>query len=373
MVTPYFSSIRKILVNALCQANASIDIAVAWFTNEEIFDAILSKLDNGVNVRIVLINDDINHCSGLDFQVFIDKGGKLFFGRTGYFMHNKYCIIDGKTVYTGSYNYTYFAEHSNFENIVCISEEESAVSEYVKNYEHILSVSDEVRDIESFLKEHPYAINTHASRQLLNRDQYQKANELYNSKDTFRAEQVIRSLTPSVDDMKSFVIRDVLYKQWQPCYCIRKITVTDSSVKMDIEVEVDTPSFFIYGPGLNKTWHISTSSQIVSASAIADVKLDGTNLLDKLEACTAYRFCEADTKSFYTVSDWGKTTEGMPSIKESHIKPKGTKVLSCTITFPKGDYINEIVDVYEGHENDTENTAYWHFLRVNMLLNREAL
>ena len=166
MVTPYFSSIRQTLVNAMTHATESIDIAVAWFTNEELFEVLLRKLGDGIRVRLVLINDDINHGGGLDFQRFINLGGLLYFGKTGYFMHNKYCIVDGKSVFTGSYNYTYFAEHSNFENIVCIADEVPAVADYIKNFEQILSVSDEATNVEAFLKEHPYAVNTHATRQM---------------------------------------------------------------------------------------------------------------------------------------------------------------------------------------------------------------
>ena len=373
MVTPYFSSIRETLVNALNQATESIDIAVAWFTNEQLFDTLASRLDNGVRVRMVLINDDINHCSGLDFQGFIDKGGKLFFGKTGYFMHNKYCIIDGKTVYTGSYNYTYFAEHSNFENIVCISGEEPAVSEYVKNYEHILSVSDEVTNVEAFLKAHPYAVNTHATRQMRNRDLYQKANEFYDQKEQVRAEAVIRSMTHLAEEMDSFVIRDVLYKQWQPRYCIRQIVVTNSEVIISIEVDASADGLFLYGPALNKTWHIKSSTGIVSASSITDVKLDGSSLLDKLEANTTYRYEKAGTSFLIPSSDWGRTLDGSPLIKDVQTKPDNGRNLTCSISFPKGDYINEIVDVYEGNALNINDKDYWHFLRVNMLLNREAL
>lgn len=355
------------------QATESIDIAVAWFTNEELFEVLLKKMGDGIRVRLVLINDDINHCGGLDFQRFIDKGGRLYFGKAGYFMHNKYCIVDGKSVYTGSYNYTYFAEHSNFENIVRIADEDSAVTSFVKNYEFILGVSDEATNLDEFLKEHPYAVNTHATRQMRNRDLYQKVNELFDKEDKVRAEDVLKSMTPSAEDMDSFVIRDVLYKQWQPGYCIRQITVTDSSVKIDIAVDACSDSIFLYGPGLDKTWHIKSSSGTVIASAVTDVRLDRSNLLDRLETDTAYRYSDVDAATFSVASDWGKTLDGKPAIKERRIKQQGFRTLYCSLTFPRGDYINEIVDVYEGNDNDTTDQNYWHFLRVNMLLNREAL
>ena len=376
MVTPYFSSIRKTLVYAMIHAVESIDIAVAWFTNEDIFDAVLAQLDHKVKVRLVLINDDINHCGGLDFQSFVNKGGQLFFGKTGYFMHNKYCIIDGKSVYTGSYNYTYFAEHSNFENIVCIADEVSAVSEYIKNYEHILSVSDSVTNIEEYLKEHPYAVNTHATRQMTNRDLYQKANEFFERKNTVRAEEILTKITPSAEKMDSFVIRDVLYQQWQPEYCIRRIAVTGSDVIVSIENTIRRrqgffPYVLVHGTGLDKTCHLETPAGIIYAKAIKNIRFDGSEVLYQVGNNTTYCFSEPGYNPLFPVSFDGKALDGGYVRRAYYYMPTNAKTISYNLVFPKGDYINGTVDIYEGDKYDKARTEYWHFLRVNLLLNRE--
>ena len=376
MVTPYFSSIRKTLVDSITHATRSIDIAVAWFTNEDIFDAVLIQLEHGITVRMVLINDDINHSGGLDFQSFINKGGQLFFGKTGYFMHNKYCIIDGQSVYTGSYNYTYFAEHSNFENIVCITDEVSAVSEYIKNFEFILSVSDSVANIVEYLKGHPYAVNTHATRQMTNRDLYQKANEFFVRKDMVRAEEIMTKITPSTESMDSFVIRDVLYQQWQPGYCIRSITVTDSEVIFSVELPIARRTGFIpyvllHGIGLDKTWHLETSDAIIYAAAIKNVRFDGVYTLDGVARDVTYCCIEPGNRISVLNSTLGKTSAGKWATMYTLFMPTGAKRLSCDLIFPKGDYINGSINLYEGDKNDQARTEYWHFLRVNMLLNRE--
>ena len=78
-ITPYFSEIQKMLIDELSRASKQIDVAVAWFTNHEIFDVLLSKLPD-VKVRIVVINDDVNNrFGGLDFQKFIDSKGEFYF------------------------------------------------------------------------------------------------------------------------------------------------------------------------------------------------------------------------------------------------------------------------------------------------------
>ena len=360
----------------MLHAEESIDIAVAWFTNEDIFDAVVAQLDHGIRVRLVLINDDINYFGGLDFQYFINKGGQLFFGKTGYFMHNKYCIIDGKAVYTGSYNYTYFAEHSNFENIVCITDEVSAVSEYIKNYEYILSVSDSVTNVEEYLREHPYAVNTHATRQMSNRDLYQKANEFFERHDTVRAEEVMTKIVAPAEQLDSFIIRDVLYQQWQPDYCIRSITVTSSEVIINIDTAIRRrPGFFpyvlIHGIGLDKTWHLETPRGIIYASSIKRIRFDGVETLYQVGNNTTYCFSEQCNSPSFPISAEGKALDGGYVRRVYYTMPTNAMRLSCDLVFPKGDYINGLVNLFEGDKNDQSRTEYWHFLRVNMSLNRE--
>ncbi len=369
MVTPYFSSIRETLLSAFKGANSSIDIAVAWFTNEQLFDTVLSRLEEGVKVRLVMINDDINHCSGLNLQRFIDKGGELYFGKTGLLMHNKYCIIDGETVLTGSYNYTYYAERSNSENIVCISDEEAAVSQYTSNYELILSLSDLARNIDSFLLEHPYTVNSYASTRLINRDLYQKALELY---DEDRADQA-REVMKKLETAESFIIRDVLFKQWQPRLCIERIEVTPEEVFFDINVEAISNACYVYGPGLDKTWHIvQEDGTLIYASAITDIKIDGISYVKEADIRTTYTFM---TEGVYVVMDKKDRAHPLePNAKKAYkqyVKPKDTKNLTCRLCFPKGEYVNGLFDLYEGIEKDRNSESYWHFLKVNMSLNRE--
>ena len=375
MVTPYFSDIRKTLAKAISEAATSIDIAVAWFTNEELFNSVLDKLDAGVQVRLVLINDDINHCGGLDFQKFIDKGGQLYFGKNGYFMHNKYCIIDGNVVYTGSYNYTYFAEHSNFENIVCIADEKEAVDKYVENYEMVLSMSDQAMDIKSFLAEHPYAINSHSSRLVMNKDAFQRANELLDEGDAALAGQILESIIPQDKLPETFVIRDVLFKQWQPRYCIERIEVTKTTVIVDISVDAVTESCRIYGPGLDKTWHfLLPNGTPVYASSVTNVRYnDGTVLSDSVPFNKMIDSRVSGAATFLQESDHGRCLDSNKLCQViSHKKQEGQNALLCRLTFPKGDYINGPVDLMEGNDNDKEDSGYWHFLRVDMRFNREA-
>ena len=137
METAYFRNIRKELITTLCLAQKEIRIAVAWFTNQELFNTLISCTERGVKVSLIIIDDYINNGDyGLDFQYFIDKGGILIYGEGESPMHHKFCIIDDGVLFTGSYNWTYYAEHKNHENIVKF-ENSNLIEQYIQEFEQL--------------------------------------------------------------------------------------------------------------------------------------------------------------------------------------------------------------------------------------------
>lgn len=128
----YFINIRNEILSMLKKAEKEVLIAMAWFTSQELFDAIIQCLKRGVKVKLVLLDDIINHCDfGVDFNLFINEEGSEFYlyPQSVKFMHNKFCVIDGKTLITGSYNWTNYAETRNLENII-VSTEPVVIEEY---------------------------------------------------------------------------------------------------------------------------------------------------------------------------------------------------------------------------------------------------
>ena len=82
MVKAYFDNIRENILLELENAVETIVVAVYWFTNEELFQKLISKLSDGVKVELIIHNDYINNRdSGLRFQAFISKGGGFLFLR----------------------------------------------------------------------------------------------------------------------------------------------------------------------------------------------------------------------------------------------------------------------------------------------------
>lgn len=145
MTKVFFKNIQNEILSALDKTERSLHIALAWFTNDILFDAIMRLLDKGISINLVLMHDEINcNPSALEFQKFIAKGGSLFFVNER-LMHNKFCIIDSKVVITGSYNWTYSAEYSNIENVTLINDEFVA-SQFIEQFNVIIRNCEECKE-----------------------------------------------------------------------------------------------------------------------------------------------------------------------------------------------------------------------------------
>lgn len=126
MEQAYFSDIRNKIIPYLNDAKDTIQVAMAWFTSSELFNTLLRCLNRKVEVELILLDNAINYMDyAPDFNVFIKAGGKLrIAGSVVGFMHHKFCVVDDRIVITGSYNWTYYAETRNVENIVITDNEE---------------------------------------------------------------------------------------------------------------------------------------------------------------------------------------------------------------------------------------------------------
>lgn len=133
-----FTNIAERIQQELAQAEQSIYIAVAWFTNKTLFDTLLAKAQQGVEVQLLSSNDFINKTHGVDFsQLNIGKSVAYLIGDGDKdLMHNKFCVIDEYTVITGSYNWSKKAE-KNHENIVITTGDRLLVEQFIGQFKKI--------------------------------------------------------------------------------------------------------------------------------------------------------------------------------------------------------------------------------------------
>lgn len=130
-----FENIAIRIQEEIQKAQKSIYIAVAWFTNRNIFEKLILKARDGCMIHIIISNDDINNNSSIDFEQLTKYKGKVYKIGNGDtdLMHNKFCVIDYNTVITGSYNWSYKAEN-NFENIIVNYNDTSLAEQFVNEF-----------------------------------------------------------------------------------------------------------------------------------------------------------------------------------------------------------------------------------------------
>ena len=180
----YFEDIQHHIKKELNKATNSIYIAVAWFTDSELFDILCRKAEDGVSVELMLMDDDINRGSGIDYTrlsaISFQQSAKQTIsinrdansrhteksvqalagtsrqpndeartlrrtsrvwkistaGENGNLMHNKFCVIDGETVINGSYNWTNRAKQ-NYESITVIYEATELAKQFITEFGNI--------------------------------------------------------------------------------------------------------------------------------------------------------------------------------------------------------------------------------------------
>lgn len=114
------------VINAINNARVSILVAMAWFTNTKIKNALDRKREEGLRIELVIYKDGVNKANGVDLSKFDHVEIR---GTRGGYMHNKFCVIDNQKVLTGSYNWTTNAEYKNDENVF-ITNDNTIASEY---------------------------------------------------------------------------------------------------------------------------------------------------------------------------------------------------------------------------------------------------
>lgn len=133
-----FENIAERIQQEISKAQKSVFIAVAWFTNKNLFNELVNKARNGCTVSLIISNNNINLNSSIDFDQLATGKSKVYKVGNGdtELMHNKFCIIDFSTVITGSYNWSYKAE-SNFENVIITSNDTTLAEQFISEFNSI--------------------------------------------------------------------------------------------------------------------------------------------------------------------------------------------------------------------------------------------
>jgi hypothetical protein len=122
----YFENIQEQIVQELTKAKRSVIIVVAWFTENELFGLICRLASQGVDVQLLLMDDEINNQFGIVYEQLQNAGGKVWKINNGIkdtLIHNNFCVIDEQVIINGSYNWTNKAKQ-NHQSITVIQDAE---------------------------------------------------------------------------------------------------------------------------------------------------------------------------------------------------------------------------------------------------------
>jgi phosphatidylserine/phosphatidylglycerophosphate/cardiolipin synthase-like enzyme len=139
-IVAYFSpngGCTDAIVNELNGAKKSIDVQAYSFTSAPIADAVAKAHARGVAVRVILDKSQqteryssLTYLRNHSVPTWVDSKHAI--------AHNKLMIIDGRTLITGSFNFSKAAEERNAENLLVIRDNPDLIRQYQENFKHHL-------------------------------------------------------------------------------------------------------------------------------------------------------------------------------------------------------------------------------------------
>jgi len=102
----YFSLVDNpegAIIEELNKAKESIDIAMYYFTDRELANAVIDAYNRGVKVRVYLDKDQ-KEAKYSKSRYLAKYGIAIRYSSNPYIMHHKFCVVDNEVVITGSYN-----------------------------------------------------------------------------------------------------------------------------------------------------------------------------------------------------------------------------------------------------------------------------
>ena len=125
------------VVSAIASARRSILVQAYEITSGPLVTALIGAHRRGVDVRAIAdfkqFTDRHNHDDAFALRELGAAGIQVLLDRPPGLMHDKVMIIDDQVVVTGSFNYTYSAEHRNVENLLVIRDPALA-AQYVQHW-----------------------------------------------------------------------------------------------------------------------------------------------------------------------------------------------------------------------------------------------
>jgi phosphatidylserine/phosphatidylglycerophosphate/cardiolipin synthase-like enzyme len=124
------------VVQNIDRARKRVLVQAYALTSREITTALVDAKHRGVDVRVIVDRSQMHEDRSDAFEVqrLASDGVPVWVDTISGIAHSKVMIIDGDTVITGSFNFTWSAEHKNVENLLVIRDPSIAL-QFGQNWE----------------------------------------------------------------------------------------------------------------------------------------------------------------------------------------------------------------------------------------------
>lgn len=122
-----------VIVRELKGARHEVLVLAYSFTSRPIAQALVDAKMRGVHVEVVLDASN-EHEPYSDLHFFLAEGLLPLVDAEHAIAHNKVMVVDGRTLITGSFNFTHHAEHENAENLLVLKGHPDLVAAYRQDF-----------------------------------------------------------------------------------------------------------------------------------------------------------------------------------------------------------------------------------------------
>jgi len=126
------------IVKALNEARKQVLVQAFSFTSREISAALIAAKERGVEVQLIADEEQTQKIERNRIGDIAAAGIPVYIDSRHVAAHNKVMVIDAGTpnnaVVTGSFNFTYGAQHNNAENVLILRDNEALTNAYLANW-----------------------------------------------------------------------------------------------------------------------------------------------------------------------------------------------------------------------------------------------
>ena len=131
---------QRLVEKIIDASEVSVVIAAYQMTSKPIADALCNAATRGVMVTAVLDQRSNPHGLGNSKRDYLDACGVAVRADAKYpIMHDKFIVVDGKHVETGSFNYSFAAAERNAENAMVIWNNPELAARYAAEFDRLFN------------------------------------------------------------------------------------------------------------------------------------------------------------------------------------------------------------------------------------------